>query len=250
VPRQLPFLLRPTEVAMKRILFALMTLLILQLAPLPADDKPAQRSAKEALKPFNELIGSWKATATPSGRAKEFWQETVAWEWQFKGDDAWIKLTFTKGKNFEKGTLRYLPDRDAYRLRLVTNDKQTLDFDGKFNAEKRTLTVDRTDPTTKDTQQFVVTMLHETRFLYRYEVKPDGRTGFTPQFKAGATREGIAFAAGDAKPECVVSGGLGTMKVTYKGKEYYVCCGGCRDAFNDNPEKFVKEFEARKKGQK
>jgi len=30
---------------------------------------------------------------------------------------------------------------------------------------------------------------------------------------------------------------------------YYVCCSGCRDAFNENPEKYIKEFNA-KKGQK
>ena len=31
------------------------------------------------------------------------------------------------------------------------------------------------------------------------------------------------------------------------GQTYYVCCTGCRDAFNENPEKIMKEFFARKK---
>ena len=44
-----------------------------------------------------------------------------------------------------------------------------------------------------------------------------------------------------------VSGGIGTIPVTYMGKTYYVCCTGCRDAFRDEPEKYIKEFEARKK---
>ena len=48
-------------------------------------------------------------------------------------------------------------------------------------------------------------------------------------------------------PECIVSGGLGTMKVTYKGKDYYVCCSGCRDEFKSDPEKYIKEYEERKK---
>ena len=60
-------------------------------------------------------------------------------------------------------------------------------------------------------------------------------------------RVGRKFAAGDGKPECIVSGGLGTSTVTYKGKQYYVCCSGCRDAFNENPEKFIKELEAKQK---
>jgi len=33
----------------------------------------------------------------------------------------------------------------------------------------------------------------------------------------------------------------------YKGVTYYVCCGGCRDAFNENPEKILKDYQARKK---
>jgi hypothetical protein len=46
---------------------------------------------------------------------------------------------------------------------------------------------------------------------------------------------------------CIVSGGLGKITVSYKGKTYYVCCSGCRDAFSDQPEKYVKEWEAKQK---
>ncbi|MBU6293541.1 MAG: YHS domain-containing protein, partial [Planctomycetes bacterium] len=38
----------------------------------------------------------------------------------------------------------------------------------------------------------------------------------------------------------------GTSTVSYKGETFYVCCSGCRDAFNENPEKYVKEFKAKK----
>jgi YHS domain-containing protein len=33
------------------------------------------------------------------------------------------------------------------------------------------------------------------------------------------------------------------MQVTHKGKTYYVCCSGCRDAFRDEPEKYIREYE-------
>ena len=39
-------------------------------------------------------------------------------------------------------------------------------------------------------------------------------------------------------------------KVTYKGKDYYVCCSGCRDEFKANPEKYIKEAEAKAKEKK
>jgi YHS domain-containing protein len=45
----------------------------------------------------------------------------------------------------------------------------------------------------------------------------------------------------------VITGGLGTIAVSYNGKTYYVCCTGCRDEFNQNPAKAIKEYEERKK---
>jgi len=39
---------------------------------------------------------------------------------------------------------------------------------------------------------------------------------------------------------------LGTIAVSYAGTTYYVCCTGCRDAFNDNPAKILAEYKARK----
>ena len=37
------------------------------------------------------------------------------------------------------------------------------------------------------------------------------------------------------------------MAVSYKGQTYYVCCSGCRDAFHEDPERYIKEYNARKK---
>lgn len=224
-------------------------LLILIGAPLIAAEKA--RSPKEALQPFNELIGSWKGTGMPDAgtaaeKRKNFWIETIAWDWQFKGNDAWLNLTFSKGKYFDKGTLHYLADKDSYQLKVNTPEKEALVFEGKL--EKKNLILERDDDKKNETQRLVITMLHENRYLYRYEVKAKDRNGgFVRVYQVGATKEGVPFAAGDGRPECIVSGGLGTSKVTYKGKEYYVCCSGCRDAFNDDPEKYIKEFEEKKK---
>ena len=42
----------------------------------------------------------------------------------------------------------------------------------------------------------------------------------------------------------------GTIAVSYNGKTYYVCCSGCRDEFKASPEKYVKEYEEKKKAKK
>src|SRR5262249_24282209 len=140
--------------------------------------------------------------------------------------------------------LRYLHDRDLYQLTLRTPQDESLTFTGPL--KERRLTLERKDEKNKETPQLVVSLLHENRFLFRSEVKAEEQLGYKKLYQVGATKEGVPFASGDVKPECVVSGGRGTIPVTHKGKTSYVCCGGCRDAFKDDPEKFIKEFEARK----
>jgi hypothetical protein len=235
---------------MKRLRVVGLVCLVLVLGiPLIAADAPAKRTPKKALQAFNDLIGSWRGTGEPSGtrteKQRNFWQETIAWEWQFKGDDVYLRAAIDKGKYFTAAELRYLPDKDRYQLTAKTTAKETLVFEG--TRDKKRLTLERKDDKKHETQRLVMTVLHFNRYLYRYEVKSAERTAFTPVYQVGATKEGVDFAGGDDGPECVVSGGLGTIAVSYKGKTYYVCCSGCRDAFKDEPEKYIKEFEARKK---
>jgi YHS domain-containing protein len=214
-----------------------------------AQEKPAPKTSRQALKAFNNLIGSWRATGTPEGTREDkqrgFWTESMSWEWQFKGDDAWLRFTADKGKYFTGGQLRYVPARDAFQLTVQTPAKESLTFSGPF--KDHILTLDRVDDKTGETQRLVLSLLHDNRFVYRYEVKAKDRPLFTRKYQVGVTKEGEPFAGrGDAVPECVVSGGRGTIQVVYKEKTYYVCCGGCRSAFKDDPEKYIKEYEEKK----
>jgi hypothetical protein len=62
----------------------------------------------------------------------------------------------------------------------------------------------------------------------------------------GYTRKGSEFAKAMGSIECVVTGGLGTIPLTYEGETYYVCCTGCRDYFLENPAAVLKEYRDRK----
>src|SRR5947209_14374966 len=124
--------------------------LLLALCPavhIRAVDRPARRSPREALRPFNELIGRWRGTGIPEGTSEEkqrgFWSESIVWTWRFKKDDAWLTVTFGKGKHFTGGQLHYLPDKDLYRLELRTPAKEALVFNGWLKA--RRLVLARTD---------------------------------------------------------------------------------------------------------
>ncbi len=212
--------------------------------------KPA--SAKEALQPFNGLIAAWKGTGYPDGtreeRAKGFWVEKIEWSWLFQGEDVSLKVAVGEGKHFQSGELRYLMKPQEYQLRLVAADKSEQVFRGNIVAGKQKeviLALERTTDT--EIQQITFTLLHSNRYLYQMATKPKDAKNFTRIWQVGATKEGEPFAEANKGPECIVSGGRGTMSVSHKGKSYYVCCGGCKDEFNADPEKYIKLAAEKKK---
>ena len=212
-----------------------------------ADD--GSNPSREALQELGEFIGTWKGVGGPEKRrpeAGETWQEVVSWRWGFKGEDAWLVMNIKDGKYLKSGELRYVTDKKRFKLSAVTPEDKKQVFEGEYKDGY--LTLARVDPATKETQRIIMNTLGEgVRFIYRYAHKGEDRTLFTKDYQVACTKEGESFGAKDKKPECVVTGGLGTSQISYKGVTYYVCCSGCRDAFNENPEKFIKEFEAKKK---
>lgn len=212
-----------------------------------AAEEPAKRTPREALKAFNVLIGSWRGTGIHEGRAadkqKDAWEETIRWEWQFKDSDAWLKVVFDKGKYFVEGTLRYLPDKNEYQLTLTSPGKQSVAFTGPLKNER--LLLERRDEGGNETHRLVISLLHDNRYLYHYEVQPKGHPVARKLYRVGATKEGVPFVktSDEIGPFCVVSYGTPDSPVTYKGKTYYVCCSSCRAEFLASPEKYIKEYE-------
>jgi hypothetical protein len=215
---------------------------------------PAAIAPRDGLAPLNVLIGSWRGSGTPEGtkeeRAAGAWSETIEWVWQFKGAEAWLAVNFDGGKHFSKGELRYTPGEEGksprFTLALTRPDKSTATYAGTL--KEKTLALERVDGPAGESERLVFSLLHHNRHLYRLESRPAGSTiAFTKKFQVGATKEGVPFADVPRGPECVVSGGLGTIRVSHAGRDYWVCCSGCREEFKENPKKYVKEFEARAK---
>lgn len=205
-----------------------------------------EEEKKVALQELQDFIGGWKGNGTSASSRTLIWNESIEWSWRFKGDDTWLSFTFPVAKNFKQGEVRYLPKEELFQLTLVDKDGKNLDFKGTV-ADNR-LTVERQDPETKEAQRIKMFLAGGgIRFLYTVETKPGNRTLYNPQYQVAFTKLGETFGASDKKPECVVTGGLGTMTVSYNGQTYYVCCTGCRDAFNENPEKVLKQYAERKK---
>jgi YHS domain-containing protein len=85
------------------------------------------------------------------------------------------------------------------------------------------------------------TLADGVRFSFKLERQEGGRGLFANAFLMNGNKEGESLAGGSKKPECIVTGGAASIAVSYQGKTYYVCCTGCRDAFNESPEKFLKK---------
>jgi hypothetical protein len=202
---------------------------------------------REALEALNEYIGLWKGAGGPDrSSAPENWKENISWSWKFKAKDAWLNLEFDNGKYFSKGELRYLPDEKKYQLTLKDKMGESQVFEGEL--KKGYLNLDRVDAKTGATFRLTMnTAADGVRFIYKFQKRAKGSTVFNRVYEVACNKEGESLAGGSKPKECVVTGGLGTIAVTHNGKTYYVCCTGCRDAFNENPEKIIKEYEERKK---
>jgi len=232
----------------RRLVAALLLGACLVLPVAPAADSDGEKS-KEALKALQDFIGGWKGSGGPlrPRPGAPIWNETLDWSWRFKGGDATLALKIEKGKHFKGGELRYLPDKKIYQFTAEDAKGQKRVFEGTLKNDY--LTLERVDADTKESQKIVMNLAGDgVRFIYRYDHKDEGKTLWVNDFRVDSTYNGESLGATEKKQECVVSGGVGTMAVSYKGETFYVCCSGCRDEFNANPEKYVKEFKAKKTG--
>jgi hypothetical protein len=222
------------------------------VAALPAAPASDKEKKKEALRELQDFIGGWDGngqTKPRPGPRDPFWKETVNWGWRFKGDDCWLTVEFVGGKFLKSAEVHYLLDKKKYQLiGMPVEGKDKLTYDGALKDEK--LTFERKDPKTDGTQRIVMNLAAEG-IRFNYNVERKAGTQWILQYRVGTTKKGESLAGKKKEgPECVVSGGLGTMPVSYMGETFYVCCSGCRDAFNENPKKYVDEFKKNKKGKK
>lgn len=198
--------------------------------------------SKKALGELQEFVGVWNLEGTQKDGAKTAaWREKVSWGWKFQDGDGWLVVQFAdgKGKHFSGGDLKYLPAKKKYQLSLTAADKAEQVFEGDLKAG--VLKLDRKDAATGDVHRLTANTAAEgVRLVLKWETQAGGKGLFAPAFQMAGSRDGESIAKTAKKPECIVTGGAATIAVSHGGKTYFVCCTGCRDAFNEAPEKFVK----------
>jgi YHS domain-containing protein len=208
-----------------------------------------RREAQAALKPYGGLVGDWRGVGQPErGKARGAWTESASWAWKLSNDTAALEVKVTKGKYLKSAVLRPGDGPHAYTLEAVLPDGSTRTFAGKSRDRKR-LVLTAESPGGEGVKRITITPLHDTRLLVLLEAQ-NADKNFVRLGEVGYTRQGVAFAAGESGPVCIVTEGRGTIQVSYKGKTYWVCCSGCRDLFNENPEAVLAEAAQRQKEKK
>lgn len=220
---------------------------------LAADDQPADLAAqKERLAKMQPLVGQWRGVGQPQrGSTKDSWIAEADWAWSFDQGAASLVGKLPKGRYFK--SLKLVPGKEAGTFELsaaLTDEDATLVYAGKLDETDR-LVLTTTEPREGLPVRISLRFVAENdRLLVLLEKKSAASDQLTRLAEVGYTRQGSGFGKNVSERECVVTGGLGSIEVSFEGKTYYVCCTGCRDYFNDNPKEVLADYFARKEAEK
>jgi YHS domain-containing protein len=219
-------------------------------------DEASPRDIPAPFTPFEYLVGSWKGQGVPKDNpAKQFrgWTETHTWAWVFaQGKPAGLTLTIDGGKILASGKLTYDPGRRLYRLDAVEPRplSEKLTFEGTIDKTGKYLVLDHVSAGGKAGKSPGTLRLsiwpnaNFIRYTMAHDLKEAGSVQFTHVIEVGLTKDGESLAGASTsseRPRCIVTGGAATMTMSYQGRTFPICCTGCRDEFNDNPEKYIKK---------
>lgn len=235
--------------SMNRFIVTLSIVACCAVLAMACDESPAAQrpeSAKSALQRLNELIGGWRGIGqVRRGSADGAWQEKGEFVWDFQENSPAIRYVVADGKLMSEARITWDPEANDYRMTLTTPKNSSRTYHGHWD-EKRLVFVSSSED--GERHRLTITPLNEKRTLVLHERSRGSSTVFTRVAEIGYTREGTHLASsGSGQPECIVTGGLGTMRVSYQGKTYYVCCSGCKQAFEDDPEAILAEAAERLK---
>lgn len=218
----------------------------------------AQRDAVVAeLKPLGLLVGEWRGSGQPRrGSSVGAWSEKVHGAWNFDNQQAKLILRLEPGQQFRSATFFCAGSQPEHQLQLEDSAENGVQLTrvtaetAKSEADPGTWVYEsaRTEwPQTRCT----VRIISDIRVTLLFEERKSESASWRRLSEIGLTRSGSRLASGNTgERQCIVTGGLGAIKVTWKGKSYYVCCEGCRQAFDADPEGTIAAYQTRLKAGK
>ena len=222
-----------------------------------ADAKAQRESLLAAMNPLQVMLGAWKGTTQKVvGDFKALDKPNWVWDFQTDRSQPAMVMKSEESPYFREVRLTYLTDKNVFQLTSTDPEGKTRTYQGDFSAPveefegddenmhvKYKLKLDQIDAESKrDKWQLVFNQQENNRYLLELYRGPSNL-----RFDTVATqREGTSFAKSDVgygDKECIISGGLGTIQVSHNGKNYWVCCTGCKAAFEEDPTSWIAEYE-------
>ncbi len=223
----------------------------------PSSEKPKtsadlQAADQDALSRLQKLIGQWRGVGQPRrGSTRGAWTEQATWAWNFSEGRAALVFEAPQAKYLQSGRLTPEPKSDQFRLVAKTPQQETpLQYTGTL-SQQGVLTM-KADAAVDGLPARLTlrTVARGKRLVILYEKALGGTGRFTRLAEVGYTKKGSGFGQGQSYTQCVVTGGLADRFVEYQGKKYPICCEGCRDLFEMDPEGVLAEYRQRLQEQK
>ncbi len=221
-----------------------------------------RRLLLEVMKPVQIMLGSWKGTTQKQiGDFKALDEPAWVWDFQTNRDQPAMVMTSAKSPYFRDARLTYITDEKLFTLIATDPEGKVREFEGTFSKPveefqgddqkmhvKYQLQLRQTNgESARDTWQ--VTFNQQENHRYLVELARKSGSNFLRFDTIATQRQGTSFAKSDVgygDRECIISGGLGVTQVSFKGKNYWVCCSGCKAAFDEDPATWIAEYEAKK----
>ena len=230
---------------------ALLGALLLGRGDLAADDKRDDASApsrRESLTRLQSYVGQWRGVGQVRRGSREgAWIESASGAWNLASEKESLEIKSPKAKFFQ--SMRFEPfGEDGYRMSGAGPQGKST-YEGRLD-EQGVLTLLVKEPAEGKPDRVQIRLAAEgKRLVILYERKASP-SRFTRMAEIGFTRKGSGFGSAGGFVECVVTGGKGTIPVTFEGKTYYVCCSGCKEYFDDDPAQALAEYRERKAEEK
>jgi ribosomal protein L24E len=225
----------------------------------PTEQNAEQQAADvlETMQPLQVLLGRW------NGTSRKAQVDQPEWIWDFRSDRAQPALLMKseKGSYIREGRLTYLPAERRFQFTWIAPDgtqrvlkgdfvQPVQDVPGDDKKLQRTFKLQLTEEQPGAEQWQLAFHQQENN---RYILEIDRRRGGGPFQRVDTVhtqREGTSFAISETdygEKTCIISQGLGTSTVTYKGQTFWVCCSGCKAAFEEDPERWIAKWAERQK---
>ncbi len=227
-----------------------------------SDRELAVKQTIEHLQPLQIMLGQWRGTTR---REFDGFKAVDAheWVWDLRTNPAQPALVVKSDKSpwLRSARLTWDSTLQQYQMTATDGDGVTRQFQGTFTdpvhevtgsddklhrvyrLEFRQLASESPAADGGNAPEWQIAFDQQENNRYLLEISQRRGTGDFRRFDTVSTqRSGTSFAISDsdyAEKTCVISEGLGTMELTYKGRSYWVCCSGCRAAFEDDPETWI-----------